>query len=333
MRKILSESSDPDLKRDADTPPGDQPVVDGHVDLPYYMLKHAPETSLDALSEGPFTLQKAREAGVRVFCTAIYCEDAFNGEGAFRHFEDTFRFALDHFHQILILKTGSDLRGLMEEPEGMGTIFLLENADALAGNLTFIEKLKEQGIHVVGLTHGGRNRLGDGNAVSHSSGLTRQGREVVRRLRESGTLFDTAHLHPKCFWQLLREVETPLINSHTGLRELFDIPRNIDLSQARELIDRGGVIGVTFNPEMLSPDGHATLHQIFAHLDTLVQKLGPDGVGIGSDFCGFDEPAKGLEDISGVFRLKEVMRDHGYGEHAVGKIMGLNWLRLYEQFL
>jgi membrane dipeptidase len=87
---------------------------------------------------------------------------------------------------------------------------------------------------------------------------------------------------------------------------------------------------VTFNPEMLTTGGRANLEHVFIHIDVLVQKFGPEGVGMGSDFCGFDQVAEGLEDVSKIPRLGEIMLGHGYGEGAVEKIMGLNWLRLYK---
>jgi membrane dipeptidase len=308
-------------------------LVDGHVDLPYFMMKHANAASLGALADGPFTLDRAKQAGVRLFCTALYCEDSYNGARSFQHFQDVLHFTNEHFDQVTIIKNRHDLKGLQESPEGLGTLFLLENADALTGNVSYISKIKEVGIGIVGLTHVGNNRLGDGNAVFHSDGLTPDGREVVRVLTDHGLLIDVAHLHPKCFWQLLDMTEAPIISSHTGIRKICDIQRNIDLTQAREVFERGGTVGITFNPEMLSPEGIARTEDVFAHLDTLVQRFGPNGVGIGSDYCGFELVTEGLEDITGITSLMEMMQTQGYDDNAIAKIMGFNWLRVYESFL
>jgi membrane dipeptidase len=51
---------------------------------------------------------------------------------------------------------------------------------------------------------------------------------------------------------------------------------------------------------------------------------------MGSDFCGFEQVAEGLEDVTKIPRLAEMMLEHGYGEGSVEKILGRNWLRLYE---
>jgi len=306
-------------------------VVDGHVDLPYFMINHAKDLSLSELEDCPFTLQKARKTGLRLFCTALYCEDRFNGDSSLQHFQDVLHFTLERFDQVSIIKSSKELERLKEIPDQMGTLLLLENADLLAGNPAHIKLLKQAGIWIVGLTHANKNRLADGNHVLYPDGLTREGTEVIRVLSENHFIIDIAHLHPKCFWQLINLCEALIINSHTGARKVYDIPRNIDFEQAGEIVQRGGVIGITFNPEMLSPERKGAQEQVFVHMDTFVQKFGPDAVGIGSDLCGFDPAPEGIQDITGIPRLVEIMRRHGYGDEAVNKIMGQNWLRLYER--
>jgi membrane dipeptidase len=305
--------------------------VDGHVDLPYYMMNRAKDSLLGDLDEGPFTIDKAKRAGVRLFCTALYCEDSFNGEPSYDRLQEIIGFALVHFDRIVIINKIDAFLELKKDPDQIATLFLLENADALAGKPATITQLKEMGIRIVGLTHAGRNRLGDGNAVIYSDGLTKLGREVIRALNDNGLVIDVAHLHTKCFWQLLDLFEGPIVTSHSGIREVFDIPRNIDLNQAGKIFERGGVVGITFDPEMISHEKETGVEHVFIHLDTLVQKYGPDGVGIGSDFCGFDHFTEGLEDITGLRHLMEIMLSHGYGETSANMILGLNWLRIYER--
>jgi membrane dipeptidase len=84
---------------------------------------------------------------------------------------------------------------------------------------------------------------------------------------------------------------------------------------------------------MLSPGGDSSLNDIFAHIDTFVQSLGPETVGIGSDFLGFEHPARGMEDISQLPHLVEVLARHGYDESSVRAILGGNWVRLYKEIL
>ena len=307
--------------------------VDGHVDLPYFLMKSGHEGAFRELKEGPFTFDKAMASGVRFFCTAIYCQDLFNGKNSLNHYQHVLAFAQRSFESLKIIKNKEDLRELQKLSEDLGTLFLLENADCLAGDIFQIDRLRENGIFAVGLTHSGSNRLGDGNSIRFSEGLTDTGREVVSILTKKRILLDVAHLHPACFWELMDLVETPIISSHTGIRELFDIQRNIDMKQVGEIFQRGGMVGISMNPEMLAPEGKAKVRNVFAHLDTVVQKFGSNAVGIGSDLCGFDVSIKGMEDITGIGLLVEEMMGHGYGGSAVKKIMGNNWLDLYSRIL
>ncbi|MBW1870029.1 MAG: hypothetical protein JRI73_12290, partial [Deltaproteobacteria bacterium] len=67
------------LRRADETKQGKAFFVDGHVDLPYFMMNHAQKSSLSEIRDVPFTIEKAGRAGIRLFGTAIYCEDRFNG--------------------------------------------------------------------------------------------------------------------------------------------------------------------------------------------------------------------------------------------------------------
>ena len=276
-------------------------------------------------------MEKARQTGVRLFCTALYCEDRFNGEASFRHFQDILHFIRERFDRVDLIMNSGHLEKLRADPDQPATVLLMENADALAGDISYVDSLKEEGIRIVGLTHAGNNRVADGNNVLHSDGITTDGREVIHAITRNRIVIDVAHLHQSCFWQLLDLTEGPIISSHTGIRALCNIPRNIDLDQAREILERQGMVGITFNPQMLSMKGNASLEDVFAHVDVLVQKFGPEGVGIGSDFCGFEEPAFGLEDVSKVRKLADMMLEHGYGNEAARKIMGINWLQFYKK--
>jgi membrane dipeptidase len=307
--------------------------VDGHVDLPYFMMKNWKGTIFSDLKEGPFTYDLSMESGVRLFTSALYCEDHFNGAGAFQRFRDIFEYIIKYIDEVIFIKNRKELEDLKTNQEALGTFLLLENGDALADNKAYIPRLKEEGFVIVGLTHMGKNRLADGNSVFHSEGISKDGKEVIHLLNENGIIIDVAHLHPKCFWQLLEMTDAVCVSSHTGVRDIHDIPRNIDLEQAKEIFDRGGVVGITFDPAMLSSDRKSNIELIFVHLDTLVQKFGPDIAGIGSDFGGFELITEGMEDIAGITALIDVMLAHGYFREDINKIMGLNWLRIYESLL
>lgn len=319
------------MERPEKTPPiWSGPIFDAHVDLPLYLYQH-PEISFGDLTEAPFTYRHAKEAGLRVFGAALYCEDRHNGASSLPHLRTLIEHTLDRLDPASPIENLSDLDQTWRNPQSeIRTVLLLENADALAERPAYAETLKEQGVRVFGLTHMGKNRLADGNAVGHSDGITSRGRDVLHTMETNGIILDAAHLHPACFWQALSLFTGPIIDTHTGLRAVLDTPRNLDFEQVREIIDRGGVVGLTLNPEMLVERGECSLEDIFVHLDTLVQKFEPWSIGLGSDFLGFSDAAPELSEIGQIGVLAQKMLESGYGQAAVEAVMGLNWFRFFQ---
>jgi membrane dipeptidase len=163
--------------------------------------------------------------------------------------------------------------------------------------------------------------------------LTDKGKDLVRELAREGFAFDAAHLAEPGFRDLARIYEGPIISSHTGVRSLCDIPRNLAIDQVAVVLERKGVIGVAADPAMLTPSGTASIEDIFHHIDWIAQSFDADGIGIGTDFCGFHTPNAGFEDITRTADLVKIMLSHGYPMESVRKIMGENWRVFYESLL
>ena len=75
----------------------------------------------------------------------------------------------------------------------------------------------------------------------------------------------------------------------------------------------------------------ATVEDVANHIDHAVKVAGIDHVGIGSDFDGVSGPPNGLDDVSKMPALIEVLLERGYAEHDVKKILGENYLRVIRE--
>lgn len=64
------------------------------------------------------------------------------------------------------------------------------------------------------------------------------------------------------------------------------------------------------------------------HIDHVVDLVGIDHVGIGSDFDGIEVTPEGMEDISEMPRLFDELRSRGYNESDLSKIASENFFRL-----
>jgi membrane dipeptidase len=314
------------------TPIDPVPVIDGHVDLVYSMMRFSPTCPFSSLTDGPITPGMLREGNVRVIVGAFYCADSHNGPArATVHLSGLYEFGQKMLQGLRLIRTRVDLTAAYHGQGAPGILYLLENADALVDG--DIGAWQRRGICAVGLTHAGENRIGYGNGVKTPVGLTAAGRRVIGELDRLGMAIDVAHLSDPCFWELTGIFSGPLISSHTGFRRFCDLPRNLSDWQVRCLIERGGIIGVSVNPEMLAINQRAGLSEVFEQMDFLVQQYGDAQVALGTDFGGFDIPAIGLENPGRLPALARLMGKRGYPLSAIENIMGKNWYRFYEAIL
>jgi membrane dipeptidase len=72
---------------------------------------------------------------------------------------------------------------------------------------------------------------------------------------------------------------------------------------------------------------HVSWERIVDHIDHVVKLVGPDHVGLGSDFDGANMP-EGMEDCSKLPKITEALLRKGYSEDDIRKILGGNTLRV-----
>lgn len=70
------------------------------------------------------------------------------------------------------------------------------------------------------------------------------------------------------------------------------------------------------------------LSALLDHVDYLVQRIGVDHVGMGSDFDGITSSPQGLDDVTAYPMITKALLDRGYSPREVKKIMGGNLLRV-----
>ncbi|MCA9740953.1 dipeptidase [candidate division KSB1 bacterium] len=203
------------------------------------------------------------------------------------------------------------------------------------------------------------------------NGLSPFGRDVVAEMNRLGIMVDISHVSDSTFYQVLRLTKAPVIASHSALRQFTPgWERNMSDDMLKALAENGGVIMIAFGSSFLSEtfqkqndtiqegvadylkennlkDGSpeaviysqkqrkanpiGTVDDVVKHIDRVVQLVGIDHVGFGSDFDGvFGLPA-GLQDVSGFPNLIEALLKKGYSEEDIAKICSGNVLRVWRQ--
>lgn len=222
----------------------------------------------------------------------------------------------------------------------VAALLSIEGADVIEGSLATLRMLYRLGVRMVGLVHSLRNLLADGVEDSRTKGgLSELGARVVEELVRLGVVIDVSHLSDSGFWDLIDLVKGPIVASHSNCRALCNHPRNLTDDQIRALAERGGVIGMNFAPFFLVPDEKlrtgriANVEDLVDHVDHILNLVGPNHIGLGSDFDGIPSAPVGLEDVSKMPNITKALVRRGYSEKDLKRILGENHLRVFKKVI
>ena len=182
-----------------------------------------------------------------------------------------------------------------------------------------------------------------------------------------GMMIDVSHISDEAFWDVMRVSKAPVIASHSSCRAIANMQRNMSDDMIKALAKNGGVIMINFGSSFLNrewgkrtnyilqqirdkyrgdfgmwgkmwdemnqkdPLPPATLKDLIDHIDHVVRLVGPDYVGLGSDFDGVSALPVGMEDVSKLPAITYELLKRGYKEEDIRKILGGNLLRVMSE--
>ena len=241
------------------------------------------------------------------------------------------RFALDAAEAVWPARSPAELEAIVAAGR-IAAVLGVEGGHALEGKLDNIDRLHARGVRVLTVTWNNSNELADGCLDSHQphGGISALGRDAVRRLNSLGMLVDVSHASERAFHAIIEASTAPVIASHSGLAAFNPFPRNLADDQLRALACNGGMVGIVFLPYFLRPGGDgATAADVVAAIDHVCQLVGPDHVGLGSDFDGFEGALAGLEDCTRLAAVAAGLKARGYPDDGIDRVLGGNFLRVW----
>lgn len=214
-------------------------------------------------------------------------------------------------------------------------LLTLEGGDSLGGSLRVLRNLFQLGIRSLTLTWNNRNEIGDGCAEEPEGyGLSYFGKSVIKEMNNLGMLIDVSHLAENGFWDVLNTTTEPIIASHSCCKAILNHPRNLSDQQLKALAQNGGIIGINFYPHFLKEDPFsANIDDVVKHIIHAAEIMGPEHVGIGSDFDGIDQVPEGLEDVTKLPLLISSLEKAGFYSTEIANIMGNNYLKVLKKVL
>lgn len=221
----------------------------------------------------------------------------------------------------------------------MAAIMHMEGAEAIDTDLNALDVLYSAGLRSLGPVWSRPTVFGEGvpfrfpSSADIGGGLTDHGVRLVRRCNELGVLVDLSHLNEAGFWDVARISDAPLVATHSNVHALCQSSRNLTDRQLDAIRDSDGMVGLNFAVAFLREDGvqdtATPLTEMLRHIDYLIDRVGEDRVGLGSDYDGAAVPDQ-VADCGDLPNLRQAMMDHGYGGDLIQKICQDNWLRVLQ---
>jgi membrane dipeptidase len=203
-------------------------------------------------------------------------------------------------------------------------------------------------------------------------GLSPFGRKVVAEMNRLGMIIDASHISDDTFYQIIELSRAPIVATHSSCRHFVPgFERNMSDDMIKLLADKGGVIQINFGAMFISNkirqqwgdlqkrlDEYIETHnlkgqakddfeeqfkrehplqkvhvsEVASHIEHVINLVGIDYVGLGSDFDGVgDNLPEDLEDVSCYPNLIYELLKKGLTEEDIQKICSGNLLRVWSQ--
>lgn len=238
--------------------------------------------------------------------------------------------------EFRIVRTAAEIRRCLDEGV-MPAVLHFEGADAIDPDLDALHVLHRAGLRSLGLVWSRPNAFAEGvdwqfqRSADTGPGLTGAGRDLVRACNDLRIMLDVSHLNERGFWDVADLTNAPLVASHSNAYAICAATRNLTDPQLDAIAASDGMVGLNFGVHNLREDGvsdrNTPLQAMVRQIDYLVERVGIDRVGFGSDFDGIPI-SREIGDVSGLPGLMSALRDRGYDEEALRKFAHENWLRV-----
>ena len=235
-------------------------VLDAHADIEI-PGKESRYAGADGLSQvAPF---KMRKGGVDAVVMAVAVGPGpRNAEGyaqargrADEELATVLAMTSDPTSNVVLVRSADEL--VRAHEEGKSALILgFQNARILGTDVSALDEFYAAGVRVFALTHMGHNDFADssrpiyiGEIEEHEpeavhGGLSDLGKQAIRRINELGGIVDVSQLSKLAAMQVFALSTAPVIASHSNVRSLSDVSRNLSDQEIDRIGEIGGVIHI-----------------------------------------------------------------------------------------
>jgi len=343
------------------------PVFDGHNDLILRLLEEPGRREtifLDDDAEGHLSLNRMKAAGFAGGFFAVYLPSPPAGDDEDRQrmmqhppyalplpapipFDRAIGPAMAAMGHLLWMEraSGGALKIVRSADEldrciadgTIAAILHMEGAEAVDEGMEMLHLFHAIGLRSIGPVWSRPTAFGHGVPFAYPSspdtgpGLTEAGMRLVRECNRLKIMLDLSHLNEAGFDDVAAISDAPLVATHSNAHAVTPSSRNLTDRQLGMIRDSGGMVGLNFSVAFLRPDGRRLpdcgWDPVLRHMDHLLDMLGEDHLGFGSDYDGATTPEV-IGDVTGLPALLGALERHGYDRTLLEKIAHRNWQAL-----
>ena len=254
-------------------------VFDAHCDTAMRLVGDERIDLGDRHTDGHIDLPRARDGGLDAQIFAVWVSpqmpESLATERAHAMIDALREQARAHPDGFEIALKGSDVRRIVKEGKLAGVIGI-EGGHLIGEDLDALRDYYARGARCMTLTWMNTNKWADSSDdTTMWGGLTDFGRSVVREMDRLGMIIDCSHVSEKTFFDVLETTKSPVLISHSCMRALADIPRNVSDDVLRAVGKNGGVVCVNFFAGFLDKGFNEKVTVIWAEYRKKANELAP----------------------------------------------------------
>ncbi len=256
--------------------------------------------------------------------------------------------------------TGADVR-LARETNRTAIYFGYQNPSPIEDDIGLVEIHHKLGARFMQLTYNNQSLLATGCYEDDDTGVTRMGREVIAEMNRVGLVVDMSHSADRSTFEAMEISSRPIAITHANPAYWHPALRNKSDDLLKTLGQSGGMLGFSVYPHHLHNKSDCTLDDFCGMIARTADLMGIDNIGIGTDLCqdqpdsivewmrtgrwtkkidygegsasdaGFPPMPSWFKDNRDFGNIEQGLKAVGLTDEDVGKVMGENWLRFYDE--
>ncbi len=260
-------------------------IVDTHADTTGRFLDEHFDPSHDA-GFGHWDLARAKKGNLGAEFFSIWVDpDKFKGQyvqRALDMIDSVYQTVGQHPNEMVMAYSAEDIRQARTGPhKRIAALIGLEGGHPIEGDLGLLRDYYRLGVRYMTLTwsnsldwaQSSGDYKKDANGNNIDPGMTDFGKSVVQEMNRLGMIVDISHVSDKTFYDAIATSRAPVIASHSSVRALTDVPRNMTDDMLRALAKNNGVVQVNFNCGFLSNQYNQETDQFAKDHPDEIQKL------------------------------------------------------------